>query len=437
MFAARRTDLADAIVNAEPTAIVDRFIKEGGNGKAVQEINRYVSAIEALGPEYANVAKEFRQGVSNVLRAGILQKANAGRTGGGWGNVAKVYDFKEVSKIAQSLADTGFPVESLGFGTRDQIKELARISSAFTPGGMTAKEFDAYQRISPVVGANAAGARIAFNRAAREDLVMGGYGNMRARELRLTRLAKQAKMSTEQVNRELAAAQNDPVAQLLYKTDLKLSPDPVKNTDWVSSVLTMEPGVVREFTKVMKASGRTALLDQIKTSAKAEVMKDLIESSDATVSAKRLKEMFFGVSETATRQREAFKELVEPAEYENLRRNFVAPLASAIQVQQGAASGVKQNLDALAGLMILEGARQGKVTTGAIRAMALIRTVRGANTTFYNLMNKVFVDPKTAPKFARAGYAMDKIMQQPELVAALKIAQIQDENAAKERTQGQ
>ena len=433
-FKARGTDLTNAIVTQRPAAIVDRIISEGGKGKAVQEINDYVNAIQLLGPEFAPVSNEFRQGVSNVLRAGILEKANAGREGTGWNDVLKVYNLKNVVKQAQALADSGFPVESLGFGNADELKELARVSSAFTEGGMTAQEFDAYRRLSPAVGANAAAARIAFRKAARDSFIApGGLQQKITQENKLKSLARQAKMNTDQVNAELAAAQKDPVAQLLYDTSLNLSKDPVKNVDYVRTVLDMEPSTVKRLVGALESSGRTPLLEQVKFAAKSQVMKDLIEGNLTDISSRNLRDMFYGVTPQSVRQRQAFETLIGATEYANLKKNFVVPIASAIDVQKKAAGALPLNMDVLAGVMATYGASQGKTTSGIIKAMALIRTIKGANTVSYNIANKLFVDPNTAPKFAALGYSMDKIMQQPELVATLKLAQAKDSEAQAER----
>lgn len=436
---ARQSGAIDMLVDGKASQLYDKVLKEGA-GTVFSDLQEYANIIAASADKanpqsIANseaAANAFKANINALIRDTAIDRA-ANRMIGF--NDSRIYDFGKLSGELSALASKGFPVEQLGFGNRSQIQALSRIGATANAGGYTASELNSFLNDIKDVGADVAAARVEYNRVLLSEQVNAGIGRTNEFVAKKEALLKAAKMTQADAQAAFNAIKDDPLVQLLNNTDMKLSRDPVDNGRWVNKLLTLEPTSVRDFMGALKASNRGLEAEKIKTAAVASVMNGFLggvdEQGKQILKTPELLALFrestFGPS---NRAQEALKSIIGDMEFRGLKTRFADPLDRISKTKAAIDAIDSTGIPGLFGQARLQSPVAGGVgkVQGGVQTIGLKQALDFVQNRRYNMLYRLYVDPKIAPKFADAGYSIDKFLSQnPVNQTILRLAADADE----------
>jgi hypothetical protein len=199
-------------------------------------------------------------------------------------------DLKKLSTDLNNAAARNFPVEMLGFGTAEQVSNVAKTFNKYSRSGVTAQELDEFYS-NPLVQAEIAAGRDVSSLAkvqayknewiarVREDMLRGLTG-ARARNsefdvLSKEKLARQAGLSVQEQERLIASLKEDPLMQAFSSTSSgmtnKFGADPSGITD---SLMKMTPNDLDEVMRAMRRS-RPDIANEVSRRVSADIFGSL------------------------------------------------------------------------------------------------------------------------------------------------------------------
>jgi hypothetical protein len=349
--------------------------------------------------------------------------------GKGQDSAAKIVDFPKLITTLDELRQRKFPIELLNLGTADDIRKLARVASSGSQGGMNAEQFSKYIENRKNFGAGAAAARAAYDKAYKDFLISNDVKTRVNAAARMSKEAKAAAFKAGEIEAAQLKAQSDPIIALLSDTKMGLSKDPAQNGKWIGSLFTMSPSTVAQFVDKLQQSGRGALLEDIKKSAMADVMRDTFSKTQDVVNKKiNLKNALnFFEGENGSQRSEILKTLMGADEYANFKKNFSEPIKKIVQTKETLSGKHPLLEDLIRPAVSGQGLATGKATGGTLFYTAVKNVKKLIDEQRYNMIYTLYVNPSSANAYAKSMYDMDRFMKSSAANAmAIKLAMQQD-----------
>lgn len=430
VYGAKKTDVIELIGEGDMRGILSLMKKEGTVAPILNEVNAYADAITGLGGSKSlNAANRFKKDFLGAMRDTLVEDSLS--FGKGQDSAAKIVDFPKLITTLDELRQRKFPVEELNLGSAKDIQQLARVASAGETGGITSEQFSQYIKNRKNFGEGAAAARIAYDRAYKDFLISMDVKTRANAAARMNKEAKAAAFKAGEIEEAQALAKEDPIMKLLSNTNMGLSKDPSQNGNWVGSLFSMSPSVVGEFVQTLETSGRTNVLNDLKKSAMAEVMRDLFSRTE-DVAGKRINTktaLNFFQGENGAKRREILKTLMGDSEYANLEKNFSKPLERIVATREALSDSYTSFNDSLKSVVSARNLIKGQSFSGSSFYSALSNVKKLIDQERYNTVYALYVNPSTANAYAGAMYDVDKFMKTSAANSfALKMAMESDNN---------
>lgn len=428
IYKAKKSNVIDLIAEGNMDGVLGLMKKEGMAQPILAEIDAYAASIAGAGGRDAKyAANRFKQDVVGAMRDTLVEDSL--HFGKGQDSAAKIVDFKKLITTLDELRQRKFPVELLDLGTPDDIRKLARVATAGSEGGMTADQFSKYIKDRKNFGAGAAAARAAYDKAYKDFLISNDVKTRANAAARMKKEAKTAAFKAGEIETAQLNAQSDPIIALLSDTKMGLSKDPAQNGKWIGSLFTMSPSTVGQFVDKLKQSGRGALLEDIKKSAMAHVMRDTFSKTQDVVNKKtNVKNLLnFFEGENGSQRSEILKTLMGSDEYSNFKKNFSDPIKKIVQTRETLAGKYADAGDLVRPIISGKGLATGNPTGGTLFKTAYDNVMKLVSEKRYNLVYDLYVNPSTANAYAKSMYDMDKFISSSAANSmAIKLAMQRD-----------
>ena len=433
-FKARETNAMGMLADGKADELYDKILKEGA-GPVIAEIKAYqgvlASTFDRTNPNGAGEALKasqlFGDGVNKLIRdAAIDRSINRGI---GLNRDFRNVNFAKLTEELQSLASRGFDPAGLGLGSKEQIASIARVSASAKNGGYTVAELDQLLKELPGIGVDAAGARIDYQRAVRDEMLSSGAVARKDATMRISDAAGKAKLDSDKIQAAYDKAAKDPLVQLLNRTDMKLSKDVVDNIHWVDRLLTVGPEAAADFADALIKNGRGTELTKIREAAVATVMRRFkpVGSGPQKLNLQNISDFFFSGNKDSEIGSETLRAIMGSSEYNNLLGKYGKPIKDILATQK-----LLQQSDSAVREIINPSAIRLRGSVGGVAAnIPILREIIGLEQAGrYKTLYTLYIDPKWAPRFAAAGSNIDKfVANNPVNATVLKLAMSQDDEA--------
>lgn len=428
VYGAKKTDVIELIAEGNMDGVLSLIKKEGSAAPVLNEINAYAEAITGLGGRKSlNAANRFKKDFLGAMRDTLVEDSlNFGK---GQDSAAKIIDFPRLITTLDELRQRKFPVELLNLGSSSDIRKLAKAVSAGKEGGMTSDQFSQYIKNRNNFGEGAAAARTAYDRAYKDFLISRDVKTRANASARMDKEAKAANFQAGEIEQAQILAKQDPLIVLLDNAKMNLSKDPSQNGQWVASLFSMNPSVVRPFVETLEASGRSNVLADLKKSAMAEVMRETF-SKTQDVTKKRINSktaLNFFQGENGGQRREILKTLMGDAEYANFEKNFSKPIERIVNTRELLGDRYSDFTDLVRPVVSAKGLLESRATGATLFKTAFDNVKKLVDEQRYNLVYALYVNPSTANAYAAAAYDADKFIKSSAANSfALKLAMEED-----------
>jgi hypothetical protein len=431
-FDATDTKAYDLLAKGDANAFY-KAAKETGKstGSIYDQASRFAEVLKQEGAK--DVADGLMKSINTAIRDGVLSEVTQRGTGL---QGSRPVDASALVRELQSLHDSGFPVGKLGLGTVKDIQVLARIAGAGKGAGLTTSEanrfFDDLERL----GVDRAGARLRYTRAVRDSFLdTTAAGRLQAAQ-RARGEARRAALSAQDQEQIANNLKNDPLIKFINEqgseTAVGLSKDPAKNAKFIETILTLEPNTVSGFMDALRKSNRTGDAAKLEKAVVASVF-GKFGTGSSEIDLAGILDTFRNPKNEPVLQ--SLKAVLGQQGFDSLKRNVVQPLDQLAKSYERAGTPLPSSFNQLRTAITAADAvrKQSLRTTGTYY---LTNSLRGAIEALqnkqYNLLHALYIDPNTAPKFARAGYSLNKFVQQPVNAAVVRLANELDNQIAAE-----
>jgi len=403
-----------------------------GKVEGFTDLAKLADAIQGTGEPAAQAASEsFRKGVAQYIATGVLDSAAVNRATG-LSSDAAVFDPRKLYTTLNKLQSQKFPVDSLGMGTAKDINALARISQGTS---ITRPELEEFFKNVSSLGGDVAAARLAYRRNVVENLLDLGSGNAVDKIRKTQSLARRARIDAATAQRELTAAQNDPLVKAFGEGTFGLSSDPTipGREGWVASIRTLYPEQAKRLVDALPAATKQDFRSRTAADILAQYT-GVTPGVTPNAPVKSIRDFFFSPSNEA--ERKTVRAIMGPeyAKMQEVATKLEPVLKTQYLLKQGAERSRLNMTEQAGGIGALAGLATGQSTTGFVlgRQIGAIRKL--ADQGQYNLLYTLYVNPNFAPKFARASNNLEKFANESGLHrVAIQAAMKQDE----ERKQAQ
>jgi hypothetical protein len=428
VYGAKKSNVIELLAEGDMNGVLSLMKKEGTVAPILNEVNAYADAITGLGGSKSlNAANRFKKDFLGAIRDTLVEDSlNFGK---GQDSAAKIVDFPKLITTLDELRQRKFPVELLDLGSAKDIRQLARVASAGGEGGMTSDQFSKYIQNRKNLGEGAAAARTAYDRAYKDFLISNDVKNRANAAARMSKEAKAANFKAGEIEEAQILAKQDPVVALLGNMNMGLSKDASQNGRWVASLFSMSPSVVGQFVDALQTSGRTNVLEDLKKSAMATVMRDTFSKTD-DVAMKRINSknaLNFFQGENGAARRDILKTLMGKEEYANFEKNFSKPIERIVNTRELLGDRYSDFSDLIKPAISAKGIAQNQATGGTLFASAFGNVKKLIDEQRYNTAYALYVNPSTANAYAAAAYDADKFIKSSAANSfALKLAMEED-----------
>lgn len=429
------------------------LIEKEGAGPALKEIDSYAAALRGMGdPASKAASKVFVAKTMTAIRDHLVESSLLGTGIGGIDQTARLVDPKLLGQRLDSLRRYGFPTDRLRLGTQDEIKALARLSED-VGATMTVAKVNEFLNDAATLGSTAAEARVRYQKAY-QDFLTSPSNKERDRQLALMKdAARTGKIKYEDSERLLAQARQDPLVKLFNTTDLNLSPDPSKNSQYTWALLDAGENNVKRLMDSLAGVGaeraglsdaekirRLKLAEDLKKSAARDVFFNAIEAAsmpgEKNINLTQINNLFTGSSEAAVRQRKSLIALLGKETFDEYKKKFAEPVKTILETADRlgekvydfrpemtvAASALSAGAGAGAGGAGRIGAQRGVILRGWFNDISKFINNLEINTAYL-----LYVDPTFSKMYREAAYDLNKFVNaSPRNLVAYRLAQESD-----------
>lgn len=422
-FALRDTDAMVKLNNGDVRGFYDAITKEG-RGQTLEALNTYAKLMEDAGQRSAAAA--FRSEVNSVISKGVLYRASEGQIGIGADTVNELINPQKLWTELDRLRALKFPVDDLGLGTAKQIKAASRISSVGRENGITTEQLGKFLELAPVIGEAQAVARMRYFNSVRDEMLSNGTRKARVAQFQARRAEQSARANAQVKADAVARAEQDPLVQLVTNPEFKVPSGVLASSKFNSNLMSLEPTAASAFVEAMQNAGKTGDLENLRRGLSYSVMNRFRQTTDgrSVLDENAINKFFFGKDGADKVRRDTFKRLVGDSHYSSMETNFAKPLSRVADTRRSL--GVEQGEGSLGFLYLRQrtpatGGFQGAFVGGVRQITDFIDNRR------YNLLYTLYMDPRTAPQWAKVVQGTSDLANQPVLATAVRLANEKDQ----------
>jgi hypothetical protein len=358
-----------------------------------------------------SAANEFERGINGAISKHVLNSVID--RGSGLPGVMDSAKFSQLAATLQEMKSKGFPnIEALGFGAPQDVQKIARLASA-RKNGFSKSETEEFFNLLPELGADQAGATITYRRAFR-DAMIGSSQDRVKKTLAAIRLAKAVKLSEAEIKNEISKIEADPVVKFISSKGEGLNLGQTMRDDpaFIDRLMTVDNDVLNGFMTTFRTAN-PADAERLSKATAAKVMnhfQSFIESD-----ARKIVNIFEARNLSDQAVKDNLRTLMGKDAFNTLQQKFIEPLkkiaVTELALGYATDSGkVPVNLS-------------GKFNASGVVGGSSLQTMSDfVVNQRYNLAYKLYADPKWAPRFAKAGYSLDKFMASGPVERALVMA---------------
>lgn len=417
------TDAFKLLQKGDAKGFYDAAKETGASVNSVyDQAMQFVTALRQEGAPA--VADGLEASINNTIREGVLDSVINKGTGF---RGARIVRAPELVKQLQTLQESGFPVHKLGLGKVDDIRSLARIASSSGNTGYTINELNNLLDDAEKLGLDRANAKLNYQRAVRNSFLETDPA-LRLKEAQKMRVnARKAGLDAQQQEAIAKQMESDSLIKFLNEpgsvTNMGILNDPAKNADIVETLSSLEPTMVSRFMDSLRSSGRVSQAEDLEKATIARMFGKFGKGSEVIDLASVL-DPFRNPANQGTLT--FLKAILGKQRYDLLKDNLVTPLDRLAKSYERANQPLPNSFYQLRSAAVAGSLASGQSFSQSIKGSFIgANALRGAFEALqnkqYNVLYKMFIDPKTAPMFANIGYNVDKIAQQPVLSTMLKL----------------
>lgn len=422
-FDSRETPAMVMLNKGDVRGFYDAITKEG-RGQTLEALTTYAKLMEDAGQ--GSAAAAFRSEVNSVIAKGVLYRASEGQIGIGADTVNELINPQKLWTELDRLRALKFPVDDLGLGTAKQIKAASRISSVGRENGITTEQLGEFLELAPVIGEAQAVARMRYFNSVRDEMLSNGTRKARVAQFQARRAEQSAKANAQVKADAVARAEQDPLVQLVTNPEFKVPSGVLASSKFNSNLMSLEPTAASAFVEAMQNAGKTGDLENLRRGLSYSVMNRFRQTTDGrnVLDENAINKFFFGKDGADKVRRDTFRRLVGDKHYSSMETNFAKPLSRVADTRRSL--GVEQGEGSLGFLYLRQrtpatGGFQGAFVGGVRQITDFIDNRR------YNLLYTLYMDPRTAPQWAKVVQGTSNLANQPVLATAVRLANEKDE----------
>jgi hypothetical protein len=416
-FVARDAPIVEALRSGNVDGVYQN-VKNLGFAQTGLEIKAYqdaiINAANKLDSGAVTMAEEaseaFRSSVMDIIKAGVLKEA---ATIPGGASAINAINPAELAQNLDMLRRRGVPIEEIGLGDPSKLRALVRISGIGGRKMFSPQELETFIKEAAEVGADAAAYREKFRTDVRDSLLASS--SVQGRRINVSRSAsdfRKAKFSQTQILEEIDQIKNNPVVKFMDPTGTGQTPNITETGDFVKTLFYTDGNVVRNLVRSIEQDPtRASYLPVIRKNAINQVFAQFTDEG-RKVNKAAVVTFFDGKNPDEIMAQKSLEAILGNEQFNNLKKTYYNAARSALISERTLADG-------------------------RIPPPGLIRSLPGAGRIIdylqngaYNVAYTLYINPKTAPEFARLGYDINKfVASQPGNALILRAAQQEDEQA--------
>jgi hypothetical protein len=416
-FVARDATVVDALRSGNVDGVYQN-VKNLGFSQTGLEIKAYQDAIinaannlDSGAVAMAEEASEaFRRSVMGIIKAGVLKEA---ATIPGGVSAINSINPAELAQNLDMLRRRGVPIEELGLGDPNKLRALVRISGIGGRKMFSPEDLKTFLKEADEVGADAAAYREKFRTDYRKELIASS--TVQGRRINVSRTAsdfRKAKFSQTQLLEEIEQIKNNPVVKFMDLTGAGQTPNITETGDLVKTLFHTDGNVVRNLVRSIEQDpSRVGYLPVIRKNAINQVFSQFTDEG-RKVNKAAVVTFFDGKNPDEIMAQKSLEAILGTEQFNNLKKTYYNAAKSALVSER-------------------------TLMDGRIPPPGLIRSLPGAGRIIdylqngaYNMAYALYINPKTAPEYARLGYDINRfIASQPGNALILRAAQQEDEQA--------
>lgn len=431
---------------------IDRFtdlVLEQGKGAAGKpeegrfrsiwgQIEDYLAAGSRLGTSASEEAATaasgtFMRDLGQAMKESIASRSLDAASSA----TSPMIDMAKFTAKLQTLQNQGFNLSFMGIDKPEYVTAARSIAESLQGGALSPKQLDRFIDDAATLGVPRAKTEFEARKLAREYKIANLAGKRNNEEKLILDLRRKAG-GLKEADAKLAEAESDPLVRLLSDTSLKLSKDPVLNTEWITRLSEVGPVTARQFMDALAERKMTDTISSIRLALMSRVFMDHM-AKDATAATKNgyriktdaLTEYFFNPKNDARYR--TIKAIMGDGEEASRLYDLVGRIKRMEEQSRRVMARPFQS-------EAIDVARAGGGLFGAVRDVgiwawtAIVRsTIRLAQQGRYKTLHMLYIDPFWSKKFEAAGRNMEKFLQNPANAVAYRLAQQQDDEAEAER----
>jgi len=431
---------------------IDRFtdlVLEQGKGAAGKpeegrfrsiwgQIEDYLAAGSRLGTSASEMAATaasgtFMRDLGQAMKESIASRSLDAASSA----TSPMIDMAKFTAKLQTLQNQGFNLSFMGIDKPEYVTAARSIAESLQGGALSPKQLDRFIDDAATLGVPRAKTEFEARKLAREYKIANLAGKRHDEAKLIVDLRRKAG-GLKEADAKLAEAEGDPLVRLLSDTSLKLSKDPVLNTEWITRLSEVGPVTARQFMDALAERKMTDTISSIRLALMSRVFMDHM-AKDATAATKNgyriktdaLTEYFFNPKNDARYR--TIKAIMGEGEEASRLYDLVGRIKRMEEQSRRVMARPFQS-------EAIDVARAGGGLFGAVRDVgiwawtAIVRsTIRLAQQGRYKTLHMLYIDPFWSKKFEAAGRNMEKFLQNPANAVAYKLAQQQDDEAEAER----
>ena len=422
-----KSKAASVISSGDPDQIIQAIVApksaSGFYNDLVKHKNNLMKVYKETGDEgIKDIADSLMDKAHHEIKKSVIASAS-NLTAGAEG--MQMIDPAKLVKTLSDLRVSGFPVSVLGMGTVRDIEALSRLQQGAQAGTSFYKktvslgDVDRFVNDAAALGLDKAVAKEKYRGALKKAFLETDSGRKLQQAQAARASAKSSKLDQVEVQSIIDDLKKDPLVSFFSeaKSNMNIVNDSAKNSEFMSSVLSLEPIVVNKFMRALEKSDPVKA-EVAKQAAIASIFKFEKGSSDINIPATL--DFFFNPENLNSRK--ALESVLQKDGYDAVMKTYALPLKRLSETLERATGKVPSNFNQIRATSAMLGG-----SDAAYKTKALMAPINFALNRKYWFLSKVLLDKKYSSLLKRTGYNMDKAIQMPQIQLLSKVGQYSGE----------
>jgi hypothetical protein len=448
-FAKRGTSALDALREGRFDEFYTSLKEKGKLGAIATELDAYANALSRMtgaairsgqvgtASDIAaiNVARQFKNDVNNIILNGIINESVVGRSGG----LNKVVDVIDPKKLIETLGyfeSQGFKLNQLGVRGSD-VQKLVKANAMVGKEPLTVERLNEFLSLVPSVGGDVAAARLAYRQAVANAMIESGAKERAAAFQKASNFAKKSGISAKEAEQLFLDASAEPLTQFFKENgSMMLNKGALQNSNWIDTIVTKDSDVIGRFVDALQAQGKNDVLGKMREAAITHAVKRFlpdISGKGQKVDAEAILAPFISNSREMQMQRQNLKKILGNDAYNQLQKTVIEPVRKVLVNRAALGQPVYDLASDLKAAVSAQALATGRATAGTLFSNAVVNTANAAQEHFYNVVSRIWLNPKYSSELIKAGYDINRFMQMSDRNRiAVELAMRDDEREQQE-----